>query len=61
MAKIADHMEKISGGVVEGYKKIESGVVTGYKKVEDAFVNTFIAKEGESVEDAKKRIEKDRR
>ena len=61
MAKIADHMEKIAGGVVEGYKKIEDGVVTGYKKVEDAFVNTFIAKEGESVEDAKKRIEKDRR
>ena len=61
MAKFADHMEKIAGGVVEGYKKIESGVVTGYKKVEDAFVNTFIAKEGESVEDAKKRIEKDRR
>lgn len=61
MAKFADHMEKIESGVVEGYKKIESGVVTGYKKVEDAFVNTFIAKEGESVEDAKKRIEKDRR
>ena len=61
MAKIADHMEKIAGGVVEGYKKIEDGVLTGYKKVEDAFVNTFIAKEGESVEDAKKRIEKDRR
>ena len=61
MAKIADHMEKIAGGVVEGYKKIENGVVTGYKKVEDAFVNTFIAKEGESVEDAKKRIKKDRR
>lgn len=61
MAKFSDHMEKIAGGVVEGYKKIESGVVTGYKKVEDAFVNTFIAKEGESVEDAKKRIKKDRR
>ena len=56
MAKFSDHMEKISDGVVEGYKKIESGVVTGYKKVEDAFVNTFIAKEGESVEDAKKRL-----
>ena len=56
MAKFADHMEKISSGVVEGYKKIEDGVVTGYKKIEDAFVNTFIAKEGESVEDAKTRL-----
>ena len=60
MAKFADHMEKIAGGVTEGYKKIEDGVVTGYKKVEAAFVNTFIAKEGETVEDAKKRIEIDR-
>ena len=98
MAKFADHMEKISNGVVEGYQKIEDGVVTGYKKieggvvegftgmvdkmsgvmldeegklktgkvgeavvgaykkVEDAFVNTFMAKEGESVEDAKARV-----
>ena len=98
MAKFADHMEKITEGVVEGYQKIEDGVVTGYKKiesgvvegftdmvdkmsgvmldeegnlktgkvgeavvgaykkVEDAFVNTFMAKEGESVEDAKKRL-----
>ena len=61
MAKFADHMEKIAGGVTEGYKKIEDGVVTGYKKVEAAFVNTFIAKKGETVEDAKKRIEIDRR
>ena len=98
MAKLADHMEKISDGVVEGYKKIEDGVVTGYKKieggvvegfagivdkmsgvmldeegklktgkvgeavvgaykkVEDAFVNTFMAKEGETAEEAKARV-----
>ena len=67
MAKIADHMEKIAGGVVEGYQKIEDGVVTGYKKieggvvgtykkVEEAFVSTFMAKEGESVADAKARV-----
>ncbi len=67
MAKIADHMEKIENGVVNGYKRIENGVVNGYKriengvvgaykKVEDAFVNTFIAKEGESVTEAKERL-----
>ena len=98
MAKFADHMEKIAGGVVEGYQKIEGGVVTGYKKiqggvvegftgitdkmsgvmldeegnlktgkaqkavagaykkVEDAFVNTFMAKEGETTEEAKARV-----
>ena len=44
------------GGVVGGYKAIESGVVGGYKKIEDAFVGKFLTKEGESVEDAKKRL-----
>ena len=59
MAKFADHMEKIAGGVVEGYKKIEDGVVTGYKKVEDAFVNTFMTKAGETTEEAKARVTAD--
>ena len=67
MAKFADHMEKITEGVTEGYKKIEEGVVNGYKKLEegvvegfgkvnDKFVEKLFAKEGESVEDAKKRM-----
>ena len=67
MAKFADQMEKISNGVVEGYQKIENGVVTGYKKIEtgavegfgkvvDKCVEVLFAKEGESVEDAKKRL-----
>jgi hypothetical protein len=59
MAKFADHMQKISGDVVTGYKKIEKGVVGAYKKVEAAFVNTFMAKEGESVQDAKARVAAD--
>ena len=67
MAKFADHMEKIAGGVVEGYQKIEDGVVTGYKKIEtgavkgfgkvvDKCVEVMFAKDGESVEDAKARL-----
>ena len=36
--------------------KVGEAVVSGYKKIEYAFVNTFIAKEGETVEDAKARI-----
>ena len=36
--------------------KIGEAVVGAYKKVESAFVNTFMAKEGESVEDAKARM-----
>ena len=59
--------KKIEQGVVDGYKKIENGVVGGYKKIEDCvvggfgkvsdkFVEKFFAREGESVEDAKKRL-----
>lgn len=58
---------KIGEGVVEGYKKIEDGVVSSYKKIEesvvegfgkvsDKFIDVLFAKEGESVEDAKKRL-----
>lgn len=36
--------------------KIGDAVVGAYKKVENAFVNTFVAKEGESVDDAKARL-----
>lgn len=36
--------------------KVGKCVVGGYHKIEDAFVNTFLAREGESVEDAKARI-----
>lgn len=48
--------KKIEDGVVEGYKKIEGGVVEGFNKVSDKFVEKLFAKEGESVEDAKKRL-----
>ena len=37
-------------------EKIETGVVSGYKKIEDTFVEKFLAKEGESVEEAKARL-----
>ena len=67
MAKFADHMEKISNSVTQGYQKIEDGVVTSYKKIEtgagdgvgkvvDKCVEALFAKEGERVEDAKKRL-----
>lgn len=48
--------KKIEDGVVSGYKKIEDGVVEGFGKVSDKFVEKLFAKEGESVEDAKKRL-----
>lgn len=49
--------KKIETGVVEGYKKIETGAVEGFNKVSDKCVEVLFAKEGESVEDAKKRLQ----
>lgn len=48
--------KKIENGVVGGYKKIENGTVSGFTKMTDAFTDQFLTKEGESVEDAKKRM-----
>lgn len=48
--------KKIEEGVVEGYKKIENGAVEGFNKVTDKCVEKLFAKEGESVQDAKKRL-----
>ncbi len=52
--------KKIETGVVEGYKKIETGAVEGFTKVNDNIVEKVFAKEGESVEDAKKRLSGDK-
>lgn len=70
MSKFMEANEKIAEGVVKGYKKIENGVVEGYKKIENGVVEGFgkvtdkcvevlFAKEGESVEDAKKRLSRE--
>lgn len=58
--KIAEHVvsgyQKIEDSVVGGYKKIENGVVGGFTKMTDKFVDNFLTKEGESVEEAKERL-----
>ena len=48
--------KKVEKGVVGDYKKIEKGVVCGYTKIEDKFVETYLTKEGETVEEAKARL-----
>ena len=54
--KVVEGYKKIETDVVEGYKKIETGVVDGFNQVSDKCVEVLFAKEGESVEDAKKRL-----
>lgn len=53
---VTDGYKKIESGVVEGYKKIETGAVAGYTKIEDKFIDQFLTREGETVEDARKRL-----
>ena len=48
--------KKIEDTVVSAYKSIEEGVVDKYKSIEDAFVDKFLTEEGESTEEAKKRL-----
>lgn len=71
MSKLVEANEKIAEAVVGGYKKIENGVVSGYKKIEKGAVDGFnkvsdkcieklFAKEGETVEEAKKRLSREK-
>ena len=46
----------IENAVVSGYKKMEDAVVSGYQKVEDKFIDTFFVEDGESIEEARRRI-----
>ena len=48
----------IEKGVVDGYKKIEQGIVGGYTNIEDKFVDTYLTKDGETIEEAKARLKK---
>nr|WP_294467506.1 hypothetical protein [uncultured Sellimonas sp.] len=48
--------EKIAEKVVGGYKKIEEGAVGGFNKISDSFVDQFLTKDGESIEEAKARL-----
>lgn len=55
---VTDTYKKIENTVVCGYKKIEDTVTCGYTRIEDSFVERFLTKEGESVEEAKKRLKR---
>ena len=55
-SKLIKANKKIAETVVNGYKGIENRVVGTYTKIEDKFVDQYLTHEGESVEDAKKRI-----
>ncbi len=55
-SKIVKATGIVSDAVADAYKKVENTVVGGYTKIEDKFVDEFLTKDGESVEEAKKRL-----
>ena len=55
--EVVDGYKKIEESVVGGYKKIEEGAVGGFNKIADKFVGSFLTKEGETVEEARARLE----
>ena len=48
--------KKVEDTIVGAYKKVEDTDVEGYQKAEDNFVDTFIAKDGETTDECKERI-----
>ena len=55
-SKLVKANEKIVEKVTGTYHKVENTFVNGYTKIEDAFVARYLTKDGESVEEAKKRL-----
>lgn len=57
--KIIKANEKIAEKVVDTFEKVEDVVTGSYFKIEDSFVAHYLAKEGETVMDAKNRLKKE--
>lgn len=58
-SKLIKINKKIAEEVTGCYKKIENGVVGGFTKISDQFIDNFLTKDNETVNDAKKRLEKE--
>ncbi len=59
-SKLAEANKIIAENVVGAYEKIEQTVVGGYTKIEDAFVERYLTKDGETVQEAKQRLKKEK-
>ena len=57
---LADETEKMADGATKVYNSVEKFFVDGYGKVEDKFIEWFFAKDGETVEQAKDRLNKNK-
>lgn len=54
---VTSGFQKMSDGVTSGFQKMCDTVVGGYTKIEDGFVDRYLTKDGETVEEAKARLQ----
>lgn len=55
-SKLVQVNKKIADSLVNGFKKMSDTVEKGYTSIEDAFVDRYLTKDDESIEDAKLRL-----
>lgn len=58
-SKLVKVSEDIADNVVSGFDKVRDAVVGGYTKIEDQFVGRYLTRDGETVEEAKKRLKQE--
>lgn len=58
-SKLIKANETIAREITKRLAKINRTVVDGYIKIEDQFVDQFLTRDGESISDAKKRLERE--
>ncbi len=54
--KVVGTYKAVEASAVSGYKRVERGAVKAYIAVENFFVGKLFARDGETPEDAKKRL-----
>lgn len=59
-SKLVTANEKIAGNVTRVFKKMSDTVVGAYTELEDRFVDQYLTRGGETVEEAKKRLAQER-
>ena len=60
-SKIKKANEKIAENVTNGFQKIQDTVVSRYAKIEDRFIENYLTRDGETIEEAKKRLKKEQK
>lgn len=55
-SKLVKANKRISENLTSGFQKITDSVMGRYTNIEDKFVDLYLTKDGETVEEAKKRL-----